>query len=126
MPAEQEGARALQFNAGLTLSARRRVRHHLEFKKIFLSRKQTNKWFIVYVRKNEKGFSRLGIVASKKTMPKATSRNLVKRLIRETFRCGFQKGCALDVVVQAKRIINQENRAEGRLALEQLLQAVSV
>jgi ribonuclease P protein component len=77
---------------------------------------------MIYVRKNECGISRLGVVASKKTMPTAVARNFAKRLIRETFRCNFLVGNALDVVVRARRQINPENSIEGRQALVQLLQ----
>lgn len=79
---------------------------------------------MVYVRKNESGFARLGLVVSKKTIPKAVARNYAKRLIREAFRRDFPSEHALDVVVRARRQINPENLAEGRQALAQLLQAM--
>lgn len=126
MHAEPKAVRALPSRAKQTLSVCRRIRQRAEFEQAFRAERLTNKWFVVYVRKNESGFARLGIVASKRTMPKAVSRNLAKRLIREAFRRGFLAGCALDVIVRAKRQINPENSAEGRLALVQLLQAVQV
>ncbi len=79
---------------------------------------------MVYVRNNESGFARLGMVVSKKTIPKAVARNFAKRLVREVFRCNFPSGQALDVVVRAKRQLDSENSAEGRQALVQLLQAM--
>jgi ribonuclease P protein component len=82
-----------------------------------------NVWFAVYARKNEYTFSRIGIAASKKVMPNAVSRNLSKRLIRETFRLEFPVGAAMDVVVYPKRRISQKNLAESRNALRQLLAA---
>jgi len=124
MRAEPKAAHVLPFETKQTLPAHRRIRQRAEFEQAFHANQLTNKWFVVYVRKNESGFSRLGIVASKRTMPKAVSRNLAKRLIRETFRYGFQSRCALDVVVRARRRISPKNLAEGRLALVQLLQAV--
>ena len=79
---------------------------------------------MVYVRKNEIGFARLGMVVSKKAIPKAINRNFAKRLVREIFRRNFPVGFAFDVVVRARRQINLENASEGRQALEQLLQAM--
>ncbi len=126
MLVDPKAARALLSNTRQTLSICRRIRQRVEFEQAFRAEQLTNKWFAVYVRKNESGFARLGIVASKKTMPKAVSRNFAKRLIRETFRCGFPVGSGLDVVVRAKRRISSENLAEGRLALMQLLLTIRV
>ena len=124
MRVEPKAVRALPSKTGQTLSVCRRIRQHAEFEQAFRAERLTNKWFVVYVRKNESGFARLGIVASKRTIPKAVFRNLAKRLIREVFRRGFSAGCAIDIVVRANRQISPENSAEGRLALVQLLQAV--
>ncbi len=126
MRVEPKAVRALPSKAKQTLSICRRIRQRAEFEQAFHAKRLINKWFAIYVRKNESGFARLGIVASKRIMPKAVSRNLTKRLIREAFRCEFSDKCALDVVVRAKRQISPENSAEGRLALVQLLQAVQV
>jgi len=116
----------LPSKTGQTLSVCRRIRQRAEFEQAFRAERLTNKWFAVYVRKNESGFARLGIVASKKVISKAVSRNIAKRLIRETFRRGFPVGRALDVVVRARRQISAENLSEGRQALAQLFQAVQV
>ena len=86
----------------------------------------TNKWFVVYVQKNEVGISRLGVVASKRVMPTAVSRNFAKRLVREAFRRSFLVNRALDVVVRARRQLSPETSMEGRQALAQLLQAVQM
>jgi ribonuclease P protein component len=110
--------------SGQTLSSDRRIRQRTEFEQAFGANRLTNKWFMVYVRKNESGFARLGLVVSKKTMPKAVARNFAKRLVREVFRRDFPAKHALDVVVRARRQINPENSAEGRQALAQLLQAL--
>ena len=82
----------------------------------------SNKWFAVHVQKNECGFARLGIIASKRVMPKAVSRNFVKRTVREVFRCNFSPAVSLDVLVKARRPLQVEAASEGRAALLQLLQ----
>jgi len=107
-----------------TLSLSRRIRQRIDFEQAFRAQRFTNKWYIIYVRKNEYDCSRLGLVISKKTMAKAVTRNFAKRLVREVFRCNFSAEQSLDVVVRARRQIGQENSAEGRLALAQLLLAV--
>jgi ribonuclease P protein component len=109
---------------GQTLAFGRRIRQRTEFEQAFRANRLTNKWFTVYVRKNESGFARLGLVVSKKTIPKAIARNFAKRLVREVFRRDFSAEQALDIVVRARRQINPENSAEGRQALAQLLQAM--
>ena len=109
-----------------TLSICRRIRQRAEFEQVFLAKRWTNKWFTIYVQKNESGFARLGIVASKKALPKAVSRNFAKRLIREMFRCEFPSERELDVVVRAKRQISSDSLIEGRRALAQLLKAIQV
>ena len=86
----------------------------------------TNKWFAIYAQKNEGGNARLGVIASKRIMPHAVSRNFAKRLIREVFRCSFSANRALDIVVRVRRQLNPETSKEGRLALTQLLQAVQL
>ena len=126
MRAEPKAVRALPSSAGQTLSVCRRIRQRTDFEQAFHAERLTNKWFAVYVRKNERGFARLGIVVSKRTMPKAVSRNFAKRLIREVFRRRFAVGRAIDVVVRAKRQISPDYSAEGRLALVQLFQAVQM
>jgi len=126
MRVEPKAAHVLPSKARQTLPVCRRIRQRTEFEQAFCAERLTNKWFVIYVRKNESSFARLGIIASKRIMPKAVSRNFAKRLIREAFRRGFSARCTLDVVVHAKRLINPENSAEGRLALVQLLQAVQM
>lgn len=118
-------ALALPFKEGeKTLPIGRRIRQRTEFEQAFRAERLTNKWFMVYVRKNESGCSRLGLVVSKKTIPKSVARNFAKRLVREIFRCNFQTELAFDIVVRARRQISAENSAEGRQALAQLFQAV--
>ncbi len=114
----------MQFNTKQTLSSYRRLKQPIEFELALRADCLTNKWFTVYIRKNEDGYSRLGIIASKRSMPKAVSRNFAKRMIRNIFRLNFSVEYSVDVVVRAKRQFNSETSAEGRLALLQLFQSV--
>lgn len=115
---------ALPFNAKHTLPPCRRIKQPTEFELALRANCLTNKWFAVYIRKNENGYSRLGVIASKRSMPKAVSRNFAKRMIRNIFRLNFSVAYSVDVVVRAKRQFNSETATEGRLALLQLFQSV--
>ena len=104
-----------------TLASDRRIRQRTDFETAFRANCLTNKWFAVYARKNEFGIARLGMVASKRVMPEAVTRNFSKRLIRDVFRLNFSSNFALDIVVRVRRPLSTETSKEGRLALIQLL-----
>jgi len=59
-----------------------------------------DKHFKIFFTRNRKNNARLGIIASKKSLPGAADRNRVKRFIRETFRQHNIKLCKLDLVVK--------------------------
>lgn len=61
-----------------------------------------DKWFTVLCRKNELDKSRLGLAISKKQCKKATARNRLKRIIRESFRHHQAALEGLDIVVMNK------------------------
>jgi ribonuclease P protein component len=109
---------------GQTLPLHRRIGQRSEFEQVFRSERLINKWFIIHLRKNEIGYARLGMVVSKKAIPKAASRNFAKRLVRDAFRRNFPSDCALDIVVLARRQLNSDNSAEGRLSLMQLFKVM--
>jgi ribonuclease P protein component len=83
-----------------------------------------NDWFAMYVRNNNFGCARLGMIVSKKKVPSAVTRNHIKRLIREVFRNNIPPQKALDVVILARQKISRENQQAGRKALTQLVQAI--
>lgn len=59
-----------------------------------------DKHFKVFFVGNFKSNARLGIIASKKSLPRSTDRNRVKRIIREVFRHHNIKYCRVDLVVK--------------------------
>ncbi len=61
-----------------------------------------DKWFTVLCRKNTIATARLGLAISKKQCKKATARNRLKRIIRESFRHHQAALEGLDIVVMNK------------------------
>lgn len=62
-----------------------------------------NHFKIFFVRNGNKN-ARLGIVASKRTLPGAAQRNRVKRVIREAFRQHSIKAQRIDLVVMVRGV----------------------
>jgi ribonuclease P protein component len=60
----------------------------------------TGNHFKIFFARNFKNNARLGIITSKKSLPRSVDRNHVKRLIREVFRQHNIKQCKLDLVVK--------------------------
>ena len=61
-----------------------------------------DKWFTVLCRGNDFAVARLGLAISKKQCKKASARNRLKRIIRESFRHGQGGLTGLDIVVMNK------------------------
>lgn len=61
----------------------------------------------VFYVPNRKGNARLGVIASKKTLPSAVQRNRAKRIIREVFRQHTIKAHQMDLVVMLRRAGSQ-------------------
>jgi ribonuclease P protein component len=74
-----------------------------------------DKHFKIFFAHNGLNNARLGIIASKKTLPNAIDRNRAKRFIREIFRHHSIKQCNLDLVVMVRRDYSREvnSRIEG-------------
>jgi ribonuclease P protein component len=58
-----------------------------------------DKWFTVLCRENGEQCARLGLAISKKHCRKSTSRNTLKRIVRESFRQHQAELQGLDIVV---------------------------
>jgi len=72
----------------------------------------SDKFFTVLARKTGQQQSRLGLAIAKKKVRKATKRNQIKRLVRESFRLSNQSFIAYDVVVLCNSKANDATKQE--------------
>jgi ribonuclease P protein component len=77
-----------------------------------------DKWFTVLSRRNEIEIARLGLAISKKQCKKASERNRLKRIIRESFRHHQAELKGLDIVVMNKAAAADEKNSALRDSLE--------
>ena len=79
--------------------------------------------FLLFVRKNELKHARIGFAFSKKQVAKATGRNRIKRLFRESFR--YHSLPAVDIVAIARKSIATVDNKTLTLRLEQTWQRIN-
>ena len=84
-----------------------------DFKTVFKKANKLNfKEFTVYVLQTNKPESRLGLAISKKSAKKAVSRNLIKRIIRDSFRLRRNKLRGWDIVFVSRFTAAQMSKPE--------------
>lgn len=78
-----------------------------DFKRVFDApdQRSVDHLFTLLVRKNNLGYSRLGMAITKKRLKRAVDRNRTKRIIRETFRSQQNKLVGVDVVVMNRNAL---------------------
>jgi ribonuclease P protein component len=86
----------------------------IQFSQVFNFRKlRAGVYLKIHYKPNELGFSRLGLIVSKKNHKRSNKRNYMKRVIRELFRCNlpaFQKNAnfqGYDLVVRINKYFEQ-------------------
>ena len=86
------------------LKKQQRVTNGRDFQNIYRrGRHLSSAFFGLNYLKNNFGFSRLGVVVSKKTARKATDRNLLKRRVREILRLNYAKiSLGFDIIITLK------------------------
>lgn len=81
----------------------KRLRCSKDFKHVFQQGiKLKQGCLTTYTRPNNLGYARLGLAITKKAVPNATSRNRVKRVIREHFRIAQRLLPSIDLVIAVK------------------------
>ena len=91
-----------------------RLRKKKDFEKIYKLGKTTKQDFLLFrILENKIENPRIGIVISKKTLSKATARNLVKRRIREAVRHFLPKiSKNVDIIITAYKGTSKEKSFE--------------
>jgi ribonuclease P protein component len=81
-----------------------RITSSREFKWVIRNGKRlSTKNYIIFMKENEKGFHRLGIII-KKEVGRAALRNRVKRCLREFFRLNKHRiGGSFDIIILVKK-----------------------
>lgn len=93
------------------------------FKAVFDERlKVSQVGFLALYKKNHLNYPRLGMAISKRIVKKASSRNYLKRLIREGFRARKEALQGLDLVILAREGCRLNNKANLQKELESLWQ----
>ena len=97
----------------------RRLLNSNDFQTVFddASLRTSHQHFLFLARPNQYDRPRLGLVIAKKNIRNAVDRNRMKRLIRETFRTNQQKLAGLDIIVLARKGMND---VDNRTLIEQL------
>ncbi len=75
--------------------------------------------FVMFTRLNQLTYSRLGIVVAKRFAPRAVTRNMVKRICREVFRC--MQMPALDCIIRMTSAVNTRNEPATNVQLKSIL-----
>jgi ribonuclease P protein component len=93
--------------AGRGLSRAQRILHSAIFRETFA---QGSRWpgryLVLWVRRAPDACRRLGVVASRRTLPRSVDRGRAKRLMREAYRVNrFRLAEECDVVLVARRDI---------------------
>lgn len=87
------------------------IKKYLEYKEILNLRKfKRNALFIIYFRKNDYGYTRIGLLVSKKN-GNAVTRNKIKRQIRSMIDelCDYTKNIDLIILVSKNYNISKYN-----------------
>ncbi len=82
--------------------------------------KKSSEFFTVLSRDNELNQPRLGVVVAKRRANRSVDRNIIKRIIRESFRLNKQALPNKDFIVILKRPIKFIKRSNLKLQMETL------
>ena len=81
----------------------------------------SNQHFLILGCWSELNMARLGIIVAKKNVGLATSRNRIKRLVREVFRTRKAELGSVDLVVMARKALQNSDNKLCRSSLQALM-----
>ena len=102
-----------------------RIRHKRDFTKVFssLSNGVTKKikadYCALFVRPSQLNHPRLGVIVRKKTVAKASSRNRLRRIVRESFREKQHLIGNFDIICIIYQYADQQDNATWRAIIDQ-------
>ncbi|MCL5272304.1 MAG: ribonuclease P protein component [Gammaproteobacteria bacterium] len=89
-------------------------------------KKVRSEQFLIFFRPNQNDYSRIGIVIKKSSLKLAQQRNLLRRVVRESFRAHLPMLKELDIVVLARPSKYPLNKKIIREGIDQLWQKVLI
>lgn len=103
-----------------------RLNQPRQYKKVFINPvKSSDSLFLVLAIKNSHTHPRLGLIVAKKQVGYAVARNVIKRIVRESFRLHQQHALPLDIVVLARRNCTKTTNNELRKSLHKHWETVT-
>ena len=100
----------------------RRIVKTDEFSSVFRLRPvQRTAHFVLYARPNALSHARLGVVVAKRFAPRAATRNAIKRVTREIFRCTALVN--VDCIVRLSKPVNSKAGPASTAQLKRELRA---
>lgn len=92
----------------------------IEFDRVFKNPLRLKTSGLVFlIRKNNLDHPRLGFALAKKQVRRAHDRNLIKRVVRESFRLNQNQLNSIDIVVVAQHGVGLISRRELRFRVDQ-------
>lgn len=99
-----------------------RIRTTAAFQYVYSKRQRlSGRCYLLYYLNNDIGHSRLGIVASKRSIRRAVIRNQVRRIVREVFRRQKNQLPPLDLIFIAKACASKASNKELHKCINCLL-----
>ena len=103
-----------------------RIREKKDYDVVFNERKRLfGRHFVIYHKKNQLTHARLGIIVSKRNVRYAVDRNVLKRMLKESFRLCQKTLKKTDIVVVVKKQPKPVNKKELQQCIKQLLTKLS-
>lgn len=104
-----------------TFPAENRIRTQSQYQQVFTHKKRIfSPLFILYHVPSDRDAARLGVIVSKRNVRFAVKRNLIKRLVRETFRTRMSAVKGRDFVLIARHTAQAATRNEIHSCLKKL------